>query len=788
LASADRRGKVEPGTVGVDVETDSPENQRGGSSMGGLARGSMVAIVGTLVSQGSLLFTVALIAAKLGSTGLGIFSQAYAVLTLATLAAMVGMQTSLTRYVAGYVAAGDWADIRPTVRLGMGVACGVALLVAVLVAAVSPWLANDVLREPGVATPLVLAAVALPFAVYSRTAGAVLQGHHRMRDFVVVTLMVEPGVRLVGMAVVLFAGGGIDAAAGVLVFSNVAASAWGWHRMRSTMLPVARRQPVKVRPFLRFSAATWVASLATTGLVWLDTLLLGIYRPSDEVGVYQVATRLVALATLGSVPIASAFAPRITRMIQRQDWVNLSAAYGATTTWSTRLAVPGLALCLVVPGPLLGLFGAQYTTAAAVTVILVVGKLVEAATGPCGMVLNMSSRVGLNATNNVVALAVNIGLNVLLIPRFGLVGAAIAWSVSLVLVNLARLIEVRATIGLRLFEPEAGKAIAAVVPGALLAWLVVVLVDSPLVELALTTVLVVGGYAVITRWLTWTSNDRVVAAALRDAVLPARAATDAQETGTVQSDNGLAPSPAGAAVRGSAEGPQLTRPGNGDASLTSIAALISPLRLDVVIRADFFKLIEAHGDLWRTDRRAFMELAYQHDYWIWYRDIASQLGMTSRHGALQKRGFERRVERSVTMLQQFATEGYDTRRPISLWRVAEVRPTATGKLLRRSVFMGDGCHRLALLHNAGVEYLAPDMVQWRSIGTFAPRDNTHDLLQRTDMSEQRLLAFLASGYGVEVGPSDTLQTVLDRLPPDEAEEFAAVAALDLAALRRKSSP
>jgi hypothetical protein len=207
----------------------------------------------------------------------------------------------------------------------------------------------------------------------------------------------------------------------------------------------------------------------------------------------------------------------------------------------------------------------------------------------------------------------------------------------------------------------------------------------------------------------------------------------------------------------------------------------------VVIRADFFRLVEAHEDLWRTDRRAFLELAYQHDYWIWYRDIASQLGMTSRHGPLQRRGFERRVERSVAMQHQFATEGYDTRRPLSLWRVGEVRPTATGKLLRRSVFMGDGCHRLALLHNAGVEYLAPEMVQWRSIETFAPRDNTHELLQRTSMSEQRLLAFLASGYGVEVGPEDTLQTVLDQLPADEAEEFAAIAEVDLAALRRKNA-
>lgn len=784
MASGDQQfifHEVKPQVGQADVE--AVHAQGSAASVTGIARGSVIGFAGTIVSQGSLMATVALVAARLGSTGLGIFSEAYAVLTLATLAATLGMQTSLTRYVAGYVAAGDWPDVRPIVRLGTAVSTGASLVLAGAVAALSPWLANDVLGEPRVATPLVLVAISLPFAVYARTAGAVLQGHQRMRDFVVVTLIVEPVVRLVGIAAAFLAGGGIDAAAGVLVVSNVASAVWAAHRLRVSMLPVARRGAVQWRPFLRFSSITWVATMATTGLVWADTLLLGIYRSSDDVGVYQVATRLVALATIGSVPIASAFAPRITTMIQRRDWGALSDAYSATTTWSTRLAVPALAICLVAPGDLLRLFGRHYQAAAAVTVILVVGKLVEAATGPCGMVLNMSSQVGLNAANNVAALALNVVLNVILIPRLGLDGAAIAWSVSLVLVNLCRLLEVKATIGLRLFEPGAAKAIAAVVPAALLAWLLVAPVDNWAVRATLSTLVVLIGYAVVVRKLTWTSTDEVTASALWESV-GARVRRPPAVSGGVPVPSGrsVAPGPVRLASRGEALPP--AAPGESTPLRISIAELISPLRLDVLIRAEFFRFAEAHLDLWERDRRAFMQLAYGQDYRVWYRDIASQLSAVPLRSTVQRHGYERRVARSVAMMQRFATQGFDDRRPINLWHVADVRPTFSGKNVSRSFFIGDGCHRLALLHNSGVEALTEDMVRCQPVAAFAPRDNTYELIRRIPMSEGRLLQFLASGYGVAAEPGESLESVLQRMPADRAAEFAAVAAIDLPAVGR----
>ena len=71
--------------------------------------------------------------------------------------------------------------------------------------------------------------------------------------------------------------------------------------------------------------------------------------------------------------------------------------------------------------------------------------------GPVGHVLTMSGRSALNFADNAAALVVNVALNLLLVPRFGLLGAAVSWSVAIVGVNAARVIQVRRLFGVSPF-------------------------------------------------------------------------------------------------------------------------------------------------------------------------------------------------------------------------------------------------------------------------------------------------------------------------------------------------
>jgi O-antigen/teichoic acid export membrane protein len=216
---------------------------------------------------------------------------------------------------------------------------------------------------------------------------------------------------------------------------------WALLRLLRRVDPAVPRC-ARLRELLSFSLLSWGASLASSGLVWADTLLIGALRSSAEVGVYNVATRLVSLATFVMPAINGALGPRIANLHHRGESESLRRAYAVATSWILRLSLPGFVALLAFPDELLRLFGRGFLEGAAVTAVLAVGKLIDAGTGPCGLMLNMSGRPLWSTVANLAALLLNVLLNLWLIPAHGILGAAVAWALALGTVNLARVVQV----------------------------------------------------------------------------------------------------------------------------------------------------------------------------------------------------------------------------------------------------------------------------------------------------------------------------------------------------------
>ncbi len=245
-------------------------------------------------------------------------------------------------------------------------------------------------------------------------------------------------------AALIAAGAGLRGAMAALVVSNLTATVMAAWALRRLLRRVDQAAPggVRLRELFGFSLLSWGASLASTGLIWADTILIGALRSSAEVGVYNVATRLVTLATFVMPAINGALGPHIADLHHRGDGDSLRRAYAVATSWILRLSLPAFVVLLAFPGQLLRLFGPGFREGAAVTAVLAAGKLADAATGPCGLMLNMSGRPLWSVVDNLAALVLNVALNLWLIPRHGILGAAMAWTLALAIVNLARVVQV----------------------------------------------------------------------------------------------------------------------------------------------------------------------------------------------------------------------------------------------------------------------------------------------------------------------------------------------------------
>jgi O-antigen/teichoic acid export membrane protein len=411
----------------------------------GMARGGGLNLIGALLSQAAVFVIMLLLARSLGITEVGRYAQCYAVLSLLNLLSLSGFRAGLTRFVAVGLADGSAAAIRGTVRLGLGITFGSSVLIGGALAVAAPRLAAA-LHDPQLTTGLRLMALTLPATAVCEAALSATRGWRTQRPHTLIGQLYEPAARLIGTALALGLGAGLTGTYWALVVAAWSAAALAIAALWRMLRRVAPADPVyRPRELFRFSTVSWVSSLSSTGLIWVDTLMLGLFG-DGEIGVYNVATRLVTVAIFVLAPINAAFGPYLAYLHHQGRLEEVRRIYAAATGWVVRLSVPAFVALLVFPHGLLQIFGGDFATGAAVTVILAVGQLVNVVTGPCGTVLNMSGRVAVNMYDNLAALALNILLNLWLIPAYGIIGAAVSWAVSLAAVNIARVLQVRALI------------------------------------------------------------------------------------------------------------------------------------------------------------------------------------------------------------------------------------------------------------------------------------------------------------------------------------------------------
>lgn len=419
--------------------------ERSDRQIRGIARGGGLNLAGAVVGQAAVFAVLLVIARWLDIRQVGRYAQCYAVLSLLGLLALSGFRAGVTRFVAVHLADDDPAAVRGTVRLALAVSAGAATLLGAALAVAAPWLAGQ-LNDPALTPGLRLMALTLPAMTVCEAALAATRGWRSQRAFTLIGQVYEPLCRLVLTAVLLIAGAGLTGSFWAIVAAGWSAAVLALLALRRRLraLPGAGRT-YQARRLFSFSGVSWVSSLSATGLIWLDVLLLGFYADPD-IGVYTVATRLVTVAVFVLAPLNAAFGPYLAHLHHQGRLDEVRRSYASVTGWVVRLSLPAFAALLVFPDELLRLFGGAFATGAAVTVILACGQLVNAATGPCGTVLNMSGRVALNMWDNLAALVLNVLLNLVLIPAYGIVGAAVAWAASLAVVNAARVLQVRALI------------------------------------------------------------------------------------------------------------------------------------------------------------------------------------------------------------------------------------------------------------------------------------------------------------------------------------------------------
>jgi len=414
-----------------------------------VARGGAANLVGAAVTTVANLLLAVVVARSLQTTDAGIFfSVTSLVLVLATVGRL-GTGDGLVYFLPRLRLAGSADELTASVRLALRPVLVASALLGVALFVLAPQVGSLIAADaPGTATlALRLAALALPFAAAGEVLQSGTRGFGQMRTTVLVERIARPAAQLV----LVFAAAGTGSA--VLLVA-----AWAAPYLPAMMLSVfpLRRllnrerdrragfagSGFDSRRFWSFTAPRAMTAVTQVALQRLGIILVAVIVGSADAAVFAAATRFLVVGQLGNQAISLALQPRLSAALGREDRRLAGSLYQTATCWLVLMTWPLYLLAIMFPAALLSVFGGSYVDATEVVVILCSAMLVATGCGQVDSVLMMAGRSTWNMANALLALAVNVGVNLVLLPRIGIVGAAVGWAAAILTANLVPLAQV----------------------------------------------------------------------------------------------------------------------------------------------------------------------------------------------------------------------------------------------------------------------------------------------------------------------------------------------------------
>ncbi|WP_162562352.1 flippase [Salinigranum rubrum] len=402
-----------------------------------VTRSSSKLFVVNVANAGIGFLAVTVFARELGPAGIGAFFLFQALFRVLESGIDLGLNTAIEKRLS------EGAS-RETI-LGSGIVlkfAGFLGVVALLLAFRGP--VNSYVGEP-VAGLLILTVGASQLATIATTT---LRGELRVGETAVLFLANQVVYALLGAVFVLgFGMGPIGLIYGVIV-GSVVSFLWGIAKLDTRP---ARPSMASVRSLLSYTKYNIIPALGVQVHSWTDVLIIGLILTQADVGAYEVAWRVAAITLLFPNALGVSLLPQASAFSTSGNRERVGRLISNALLPSVALVIPAVFGTLVFAREILGLlFGPEYAAASLVLVVLIAGKVPEAVQTVVGRVLLGIDRPDLVARATVVSTVLNIVLNVALIPRYGLIGAAVATTFAFTVGMVQRAWYLRTEIAYRL--------------------------------------------------------------------------------------------------------------------------------------------------------------------------------------------------------------------------------------------------------------------------------------------------------------------------------------------------
>ena len=479
------------------------------------AKGGAILFLGELFTYITGFLLSVIIARFLGAEQFGLYRLSLTVTSIAAAACLMGLDGGLARFIPIAVKQRSENRIWGLIQVGVGIPFLISLILTSILILMAEPISIEVFKKPSLIPVFRMLCFIIPLTVLADGLSSVTRGFKKVQydvysrsiAFQVTKLLLTISLLSVGMDVL-----------GVAISHNVAITIatlmmlFFVNRIFSLKRPVKNAQR-NIREIFHFSLPLYFGRLLYQFSRQLEMLVLGILAVFSDVGIYAAILRLSNIGIMGLNALQKISEPLISELHSQGKEDELRRLYQTTTKWSLTFNLPIFLTVLFFADNLLSIFGENFTGGATGFIILSSGLLFRASTGFCGTVVNMTGHTRLGLFNSIVYVAAAIILDFVLISRWQLIGAAMAGTLTMIIVNTLATTEVFfLNGGLLPFNRSFLKPITA---AFLSAGLIFILtqsfsVDSPLLQLAIFTPILWFVYGAIVYLLKLSKEDRLI--------------------------------------------------------------------------------------------------------------------------------------------------------------------------------------------------------------------------------------------------------------------------------------
>jgi O-antigen/teichoic acid export membrane protein len=442
---------------------ESPQDQHADAK--DITKGAAVNLLGE-IAKGLKPAYLAVITRLYGVEAFGLYSLGWALIDLMSHLGTFGLDKGLIRFLPQHRKEKDpAAGAHEIIAAALVIGLIASLIVTLLVFLCAPVFSTRIFHKPSLTPVLKIFCLAIPLLMLLKILLAATQAVRIMRFTFYVRSLVEPAIWFTAAVIFYYLSLPAAGLAWAHVFSiagSVLVAAYFFGRILSLRQCASRMTRLSSwRRLARFSLPLSLRDPLAILISRLDVFMVAYFLPVAEVGLYAIIVEIANVTRKVRHSFVPIFMPVASDLIHRGDSDRLRNSFSFVVRWILNVNIAFFAVICLAGRDILAIFGPEFVLAATSLIVLCLGHLISTALDPAEIVLLMAGRTYLCLLDLCLLLAINVILDIFLIPLYGLVGAAMGAAISLVAINLVRMLQVYLLLHIQPFKKAVLKPVLA---------------------------------------------------------------------------------------------------------------------------------------------------------------------------------------------------------------------------------------------------------------------------------------------------------------------------------------